>query len=682
MKHPAHKPTKRLFTCFTCILFCSIFSYALTYRKAITQTIKLGRSAQLFVLGSLFSLLSFAQSTSNKKIDSLLNLLKTAKEDTNKVNALNALSEQLWYTSNYTNARKYADSALRIAEKLNFRKGIGIAFSNIGIVCQRQGNLKEALQSHEISLKIFEESGNKSKVAFAYVNMADIHDRQANYPEAWKTCLASLKISEEIRDKKEMAAAYNEMGNINLTQSNHEEALKNYFTSLEMSKELGDKRGIAIALLHIGNIYFILKNDKDALAYTRASLEIAKEIGEKHFIAVGYSNIGEYHRMKANYSEALKYLLEVLKIDQETGRIDAIASTDLLVAQLYQDLRKPPESRKYLDEAFTHAKKTGRRDIISAVYRQLIELDFIEDSLEGKHKNSFQLFKSFISLGDSIHSEKIDEQLGEIKVKYETEKKDKEITLLNNEKLIQTLALKRHKNAKNYLYAGIALLIILSFFFYRHYRTRQKLKLQTLRNKISQDLHDEVGATLTSISFLSEVVKKQTGNGQSPAHENIEKIGEFSREMIGEMNDIVWAINPANDKFEKIEDRMQNFASTLLAAKNIQFNFRTDGQIKNILLGMQQRKNLYLIFKEAVNNAAKYADCSIMTVRICKEDHHILLNIADNGKGFILADCADGNGLKNMQARAAEVNGKINIESRPGKGTSISLSIPITQNAY
>ena len=97
---------------------------------------------------------------------------------------------------------------------------------------------------------------------------------------------------------------------------------------------------------------------------------------------------------------------------------------------------------------------------------------------------------------------------------------------------------------------------------------------------------------------------------------------------------------------------------------------------------MQQRKNLYLIFKEAVNNAAKYANCSIVNVKIFKEDHHVCLHVSDNGKGFEPEFCENGNGLKNMRTRAAEIDGKISIESKPGKGTDISLSMPITQNAY
>lgn len=233
-----------------------------------------------------------------------------------------------------------------------------------------------------------------------------------------------------------------------------------------------------------------------------------------------------------------------------------------------------------------------------------------------------------------------------------------------------------------WFYSLVGVLVISILYSIYRFRIQQLKRVWSVRSKISQDLHDEVGATLTSISFLSEVVKQKSGNGHPESGEAIEKIGEFSREMIGEMNDIVWAINPANDKFEKIEDRMRDFVSVLLAAKNIQLEFRSDDQLKNSVLGMQQRKNLYLIFKEAVNNAAKYSDCTSITVAISREGQSINLQITDNGKGFVPIESDQGNGLKNMVARAAEINARIQISSEPGKGTGISLSIPITQNAY
>jgi hypothetical protein len=229
-------------------------------------------------------------------------------------------------------------------------------------------------------------------------------------------------------------------------------------------------------------------------------------------------------------------------------------------------------------------------------------------------------------------------------------------------------------------WAMTALIIVSSLFFIYQFRIRQLKKVYSVRTKISQDLHDEVGATLTSISYLSEVAKLNGTIGDTNKNEAIEKIGEFSREMIGEMNDIVWAINPSNDKLEKIESRMRNFASVLLAAKNIQLEFFSDEKVSHYFLGMQERKNLYLIFKEAINNSAKYSGCTSVSVAISKENHHIQMRIADNGKGFIENGNGEGNGLQNMKARAEEIGARLAIESRPGKGTHILLSVPLTQN--
>ena len=232
-----------------------------------------------------------------------------------------------------------------------------------------------------------------------------------------------------------------------------------------------------------------------------------------------------------------------------------------------------------------------------------------------------------------------------------------------------------------WFYVALALLTACILYFIYLYRIRQLKKMHQLRTKISQDLHDEVGATLTSISFLSEVARKQTSDTDAPVVKTLDKIGEYSREMIGEINDIVWAINPANDKFDKITDRMKNFALPLLSAKNIRLEFKADDELLNYSLGMEQRKNLYLVFKEAVNNAAKYADCTAIEVNFLKEKSSLVLSIADNGKGFNAEEMKNGNGLKNMKLRAKEIKAAFQIQSATGEGTLILLQMPITQNA-
>lgn len=227
----------------------------------------------------------------------------------------------------------------------------------------------------------------------------------------------------------------------------------------------------------------------------------------------------------------------------------------------------------------------------------------------------------------------------------------------------------------------IAALFSLSYGFYR-YRINELLKRQAMRNKIAQDLHDNIGSTLGSISVYSGVAKiyQQQGREQSLT-DTLEKINTASVDMISDMSDIVWAINPANDNMQNILQRMESFAKPLLLAQHISFHFNFDERVKNVHPGMSKRKNFYLIFKEAINNAVKYAHCKNVWVDITFHPHSICMAIKDDGAGFNYNVTDEknlsGNGLRNMKLRAAEMKGHFVIKSQPGKGTLLTLEIPI-----
>lgn len=233
-----------------------------------------------------------------------------------------------------------------------------------------------------------------------------------------------------------------------------------------------------------------------------------------------------------------------------------------------------------------------------------------------------------------------------------------------------------------YMFCAVAAMMI-TYGIYR-YRINELLKRQAIRNKIAQDLHDNMGSTLSSISVYSQVAKIQQAKGNYQDLENVlGKIASTSGEMISEMNDIVWAINPRNDSMEKILQRMDSFAKPLLAVKNIQFSFRYSQDVLNVNLEMQKRKNFYLIFKESVNNALKYSGCSSLAVDIKINGTNLELTVQDNGAGFERSKVdqsshsLSGNGLKNMEMRAKEMKGTCAIESSPGKGTHVQLWFPI-----
>src|SRR3989344_6059231 len=207
----------------------------------------------------------------NRIIDSLLTVLKTAKEDTNKVKALNKLSREYTNFSEYDKSIKYSKEALKTAiliesgtsqatVKKAAQKGMANAYNNIGIIYNEQGNFNKALENHFASLKINEETGDKKGTAASFNNLALIYHKQGNYEKALEFQLKALKLGEEIGNKGIIWNAYNNIGNIYNSQGKSEKALESYSASLKIKEVIGDKKGVAIAYNNIGNIY--LKHNK------------------------------------------------------------------------------------------------------------------------------------------------------------------------------------------------------------------------------------------------------------------------------------------------------------------------------------------------------------------------------------------------------------------------------------
>ena len=218
------------------------------------------------------------------------------------------------------------------------------------------------------------------------------------------------------------------------------------------------------------------------------------------------------------------------------------------------------------------------------------------------------------------------------------------------------------------------------------YRLGQAIKVERVRTRIAHDLHDDIGANLTRISILSEVAKQQQGNGASPPGELpaglLDSIAEISRESVAAMNDIVWAINPEHDSLLDLTSRMRRHAEEVFTTRDIRLEFEAPGDAGQLKLEIETRRDLYLIFKESVNNAARHAACSAVSIQIQASATHIQLTVRDNGKGFDPRTPdkihSEGNGLLSMRNRARALGGKLTIESSPGAGSEVRLMLPFS----
>lgn len=226
----------------------------------------------------------------------------------------------------------------------------------------------------------------------------------------------------------------------------------------------------------------------------------------------------------------------------------------------------------------------------------------------------------------------------------------------------------------------VALMFFALLYGFYRYRLRQAVQLERVRNRIAQDLHDEIGSTLSSIALYSAVMKKKSPDMPPATRSILDKITQSTSQMMESMNDIVWTIKADNDSFEQVVDRMRAFAVNITEAQNISLHFDADAVAEKLNMNMDQRKNIYLIFKEAINNAVKYAECKNLYIQITVNKNMLEVDIKDDGVGFEVSEKGKGlggNGMQSMQARAKAIGGKLTIESTKGEGTRVLLILPL-----
>jgi signal transduction histidine kinase len=204
-------------------------------------------------------------------------------------------------------------------------------------------------------------------------------------------------------------------------------------------------------------------------------------------------------------------------------------------------------------------------------------------------------------------------------------------------------------------------------------------RIMEMRNKISQDLHDEVGATLSGIALYSHLAQQQIKEAHnSKAEQSLDTIKNSAAQMVDRLSDIVWAVNPKNDSLPGLMKKVEEYALEMATVRKIKVKTNITDRLDEISLPMEYRKNIYLICKESINNAIKYSQGSDLLLEVMQDNRELDFVIADNGTGFDHGKIKRGNGLDNMLHRAAEMNADLDIFSEPGKGTTIRLKCKIT----
>lgn len=268
--------------------------------------------------------------------------------------------------------------------------------------------------------------------------------------------------------------------------------------------------------------------------------------------------------------------------------------------------------------------------------------------------------------------------------KKENERKQAKLKLLETEAAYQKLFASKENQQKKIVYGGIASILILGgYALYRYVRKKQLQNQRGVLNerlRISRELHDEVGSTLSGIAMYSHLTRQQIKASKTDEVEkSLNTMQQSAGEMVGKLNDIVWLVNPEKDSLQKLIERLEEYAAGMAMIKNIEVKTNLSYKLKDVNLPVESRRNIYLFCKEAINNAVKYSEAGLIELTVKElENKKISITISDNGKGFNVQTTKKGNGLNNMKERVERMNGEFSLQSGPGLGTALSCTWKIT----
>ena len=662
----------------------------------------------------LFAILYLESSAQNEIIDSLRQVLMNAKNDTARISAyveltfaadddkavsysdtaqrliralmptadgkmktaLNVyLSDAIYWKSMYfSNAESYdtaiqfLNEAMKPALAAQNKKQEARILNDLGVCYYHKNDIAATIDYFKKSLVIREELKDDMELRNAYNNMAFIYKETGFIDNSLELNFKALALSEKRNSDDEIANSLNNIGQVyHKYLRDYDKGIEYYRKALAIREKMRDKKGTGLLKNNIGGMYSDRGMYTEAIPWHKESLALRKEINYKYGIINSLSNLGYNYIKIQDYDKARQALAESMELNKILQDNNLQASAHRYYAELYQDLNKT-------DSAVYHAKLAHK---INLVFGNPLNISVSAELLSGlyeetgAYKESLSFYKLYKTMRDSILNDNLKKAGIKSELEYQYLKKKIESDKVYNEQLVR-------KNLYTWLFVVLFLIsVIIAFILYKRYQLKQKLKEVELRNKIASDLHDDVGSTLSSIRMYSGIVSNQIKETNPASIELLDKISNNSKEMIENMSDIVWMIKPGNDEFKNIENRMLNFANELCTSAGINFEFSKDPSVDSLQISMEQRRDIYLIFKEAVNNAVKYSGCHSIRTGIGLQQHKLQLLISDDGIGFNTSLLKKGNGLSNMQKRAEAHKGIFTIHSEKNEGTEIMVSFPV-----
>ncbi len=633
---------------------------------------KAGLSSTCLNLGVLYSdLKDYAKSMYYN--ERALQLKEELGDRTGQATILANLAGQKMAQERWEEARVLLEKAVVLNQDLGNDRGLAITYGKLSNVYHTLNNIPLALSYGKKGIALLEKFDSPGDLALALSNLGILYNALGEYPQALDALLQAELLARNLDRPDLLAAIWPVIADIKGFMNEEQEAIQWYEKAL--SSPLIQPQVRITSLLGIAVSFEHLKNYPEALKRTQDAYDLAKQHKLTSFTGSVLLNQASVLYQLKRLPEALAAIRQSIEMGTQNQRVAYLPEAYKIRSAIYSAMggEKQVLALEDAQKALLLAQKdqnpllqAGALDRLSQAYQAL-----------GKTDEAVMALRQAEALQDSLFSVSKVKSMTETELTHEFDK-EREIQKAQQEKeaALAALALQRQRNIKWALAAGLLLLLGIGAFVYTRLKEQQRRRSEALRQKIASDLHDEMGSTLSSISILSEAAQRNIPTEE--AAQPLSTISERTRQVMDTMSDIVWSVNPKNDEFGSVVMRMREFAAETLEAKNITLQFNSHESLQELELPMEQRKDFYLFFKEAINNAAKYAQAKQVVVNLTKNLNAIHLEIKDDGRGFDPQKVKIGNGLQNLQERANRLKGNFSLNSKENEGTTVTLTFPAT----
>lgn len=643
----------------------------------------------LAILLCLAQNLAYAQN--QKLIDSLKSELSRLPQDTSRVEYLCALAFE-YRSANIDTAFLIAGDAIALAEKLNYKPGLALAYNHYGILYKNKQNFTESINWHLKSLAIKTELNDLKGMASSYNNLGRTYGMVNDNVRSIYYYLQSLRIREKQNDMFGIGAAYNNISHAYLGKNELSKALAFGLAGMQYVRLSGDSFELAKIYGHIGYLYYELNDYQTALSYVKMGINRFHEAGAieeqcEPMITIG-NILLETHREK----EALSWLLKAKKLAEDNMVEYSLPSVYLSLGQLYGKMGQKKEAIQYaqlgLQKCIYLKLLEGQKDaheVLSVIYSE-----------SGDYKNSIVHFRLFEALKDSVIQDNNTRIIEEMQAQYQSEKKDAQLKQTSLELSNAVLANQRKHLFILFLLGVFILGGCIIYLGYGRFKLKQKaildatlLQQQEIRNnaiieaeekerlRIARELHDGVGQQLSAAKMNLSAFESNILSLPVETQANYQNLISLVDDAVKEIRSISHNMMPNALIRAGLVSAVRDFVNKLSSAGTLKVDLQIVGL--NNRLPDTTESVLYRVLQEGVSNIIKHAQATVISIQIIKHETYLNMMIEDNGKGFNASNmnAFEGIGLKNILSRVQFLNGSVDLDSTPGKGTTIIINVPL-----